>query len=233
MAKVYQTPEAKAHTDAAGAMDLVSVVSHELGHLFGFEHDDIEAAMDDTLDAGVRRLPSIARNALELGLGAQSELVGALDYNSKDSIESIYPGSRILTATSLASQEINNKYAFVTGIKVSELDARNRSEEHNKPVDDVFSGLKQQTADKEFLGNLPADSVIPPKIDWTSPILDKGRDNPISGDDITKPEAGEKAGGWLRDFLGNLGGAKNPNDAIKITLPEETAVISTKRKEDE
>jgi Ca2+-binding RTX toxin-like protein len=47
---------------AAGHMDLLTVVMHELGHVLGF--DDVDTAghpnnlMDDTLDPGVRRLPT-------------------------------------------------------------------------------------------------------------------------------------------------------------------------------
>jgi hypothetical protein len=47
-------------SDAFGAMDLLTVVSHEIGHLLGFDHTDEpggDALMDETLRAGVRLLP--------------------------------------------------------------------------------------------------------------------------------------------------------------------------------
>jgi Bacterial Ig domain/CARDB/Putative Ig domain len=39
---------------AFGAMDLLTVVSHEIGHLLGFEHEDGPAVMRETLNPGVR-----------------------------------------------------------------------------------------------------------------------------------------------------------------------------------
>ena len=41
---------------AAGRMDLLTVVEHELGHLLGFEHNTIDV-MDETLTAGMRITP--------------------------------------------------------------------------------------------------------------------------------------------------------------------------------
>ena len=42
-------------SSAGGTMDLVTVVTHELGHVIGFEHDD-EGVMAGRLEAGVTRL---------------------------------------------------------------------------------------------------------------------------------------------------------------------------------
>jgi hypothetical protein len=47
---------AEGGSDAYGAMDLLTAVSHEIGHSLGFDHDDALAVMQDELDPGVRFL---------------------------------------------------------------------------------------------------------------------------------------------------------------------------------
>jgi Ca2+-binding RTX toxin-like protein len=42
---------------AAGRMDLLTVVMHELGHVLGFDHTEQEGLMAETLEVGVRYLP--------------------------------------------------------------------------------------------------------------------------------------------------------------------------------
>jgi hypothetical protein len=44
-------------SEASGRMDLLTVLMHELGHLLGYGHIE-QGLMAETLDAGVRRLPS-------------------------------------------------------------------------------------------------------------------------------------------------------------------------------
>jgi predicted Zn-dependent protease len=47
---------ATADSEAAGRMDLLTVVLHELGHVLGLGHGDEGTLMDDTLSVGTRRV---------------------------------------------------------------------------------------------------------------------------------------------------------------------------------
>jgi hypothetical protein len=65
---------AKAGTEAAGKMDLLSVLLHEYGHALGIDHSaNPNDFMATTLTAGVRRLPSAAEMALMQQLIAQAK----------------------------------------------------------------------------------------------------------------------------------------------------------------
>jgi hypothetical protein len=76
------TLRATGNSEAFGAMDLLTVVSHEIGHLLGFDHTDGPSGdelMDETLRAGVRLLPEDSAAA---PLGAAGLSPGAPDVPS-------------------------------------------------------------------------------------------------------------------------------------------------------
>jgi len=72
---------ATAGSEAYGRMDLLTVVMHEIGHVLGFDHDapDTGALMEETLDAGTRRLPGAAAvtsaGTQSVGAGSDTEHV--------------------------------------------------------------------------------------------------------------------------------------------------------------
>jgi hypothetical protein len=58
-------------------MELLTVLMHEMGHVFGLEHDD-EGVMQETLAAGVRKTPTTAPVAHLFVQGMDADLVQAL-----------------------------------------------------------------------------------------------------------------------------------------------------------
>jgi hypothetical protein len=71
---------AAAGSQAYGKMDLLSVVTHEIGHMLGFGHDDAAryTVMDNVLDAGVRHLPGKTVASAKTGLKSMSVVVKEL-----------------------------------------------------------------------------------------------------------------------------------------------------------
>jgi hypothetical protein len=77
---------AKPGSIAAEDMDLLSVVTHELGHVLGYDHliDSSEVSiMDTTLDAGERLLPSPAKKAKRSAKPAKAQQHQALVFDEK------------------------------------------------------------------------------------------------------------------------------------------------------
>jgi hypothetical protein len=63
-------------------MDLLTVVTHEIGHVFGFDHDDAGsiAVMDDDLSAGVRYVLAASSSAPQArpAVEAQNPFAGGM-----------------------------------------------------------------------------------------------------------------------------------------------------------
>ena len=88
--------------EAQGRMDLLTVVMHEIGHVFGFDHDDAEVAalMDDTLEAGTRALLPASDTAGVSGASAESEAVVATDDGAEPATPAVTDDSQTVAPTS-------------------------------------------------------------------------------------------------------------------------------------
>jgi VCBS repeat-containing protein len=81
---------AKADSEAANKMDLLSVLLHEYGHVLGIEHSaDGHDFMAATLQPGVRRLPTVEELALMLQLIGQAKTTMQADVSGSSSMERI------------------------------------------------------------------------------------------------------------------------------------------------
>lgn len=56
---------ATGHSPAAGRVDLLTVLLHELGHVLGLDHGETAGLMAPTLSEGTRRLPGMGEPAHE------------------------------------------------------------------------------------------------------------------------------------------------------------------------
>ncbi|KPJ94691.1 MAG: hypothetical protein AMJ53_04715, partial [Gammaproteobacteria bacterium SG8_11] len=221
--------EAKAHTDAAGAMDLISVVSHELGHLFGFEHNDAEAAMGDTLDVGIRRLPPISRGEQEMDLAAQRELVEAFDYEVMDLVDVSWAQAGTPLIVNLPRTEDTEDFESdaITVVNESAIPINPADITDTTEFGEVLEELPMLVAETMEKNEVKSDGAIP-EIKWEAPAS-------VTDATTSKAQSDKSrgVGSWLKDFLGNLAGSKavSPNEDLEVGLPEEAAPV--KRKEEE
>ena len=72
-----------AGSDADGRIDLMTVVTHELGHLLGMDHD-ATALMDSSLDTGIRETVTLVEASVVTGLEGDLEQYGILVNSTVD-----------------------------------------------------------------------------------------------------------------------------------------------------
>lgn len=80
---------AKSNSDAYGRMDLLTAISHEFGHLLGYEHGSSEL-MGATLGAGIRELEgteSKPTSYLPIGISDHANANGVTGFTEKRSID--------------------------------------------------------------------------------------------------------------------------------------------------
>jgi len=106
------------NSEASGRMDLLTVVSHEIGHILGFKHGEFDL-MDDTLEAGVRITPVINTD---------------LQLSSSHAINSVINKSPVSENKSF-SYKLKEKLSYFGGVKFFD-DYKGGFSSHTSETDD-------------------------------------------------------------------------------------------------
>jgi hypothetical protein len=136
--------------------DLLSTVTHELGHMIGLDHDN----MGDSLEVGQSLLPSLAANSSQVR-ATDDLFAGRIEGRHSDPLRSS-PG-RFNSRSSDRGKPLNATFDVVAILPLSEPhDSRDSvdqilfGEEENWSVDDCFSEEGDDESNENFLEDLVA-----------------------------------------------------------------------------
>jgi hypothetical protein len=209
-------------------MDLLSVVSHELGHALGQAHNDASAGMIPALQSGVRQLPAEHSGEQPIDAATQAAILESIDvdivgFGTMDLVDV----SRAQVSAPLmvnlprmdATEDADNEVSAVvsnSAVPVSAADTANTTE---------FAVLEELPLSAESTGQAEPEAVIP-EIEWEMPTV-------AAVDTVSTPQSAQ-SDNWIKDFVLNLAEdtTVKPNDELEVGLPEE-AIAPVTRKEEE
>ncbi|MCX7147911.1 MAG: Ig-like domain-containing protein [Rhodocyclales bacterium] len=137
---------AKADSEAAGKMDMLSVLLHEYGHALGINHSsDPNDFMGTTLTPGVRRLPSAEELALMAQLAGEIKGDMTADSNTPDSPQSPLPSLPLgsVLGVALLGRLRSTRYGSWTNT----IDSASLTPQYDTAANPIFTNSQLQSAD--------------------------------------------------------------------------------------
>ncbi|MGD8939864.1 MAG: matrixin family metalloprotease, partial [Gammaproteobacteria bacterium] len=193
---------------AAGKMDLLTVLSHEIGHLLGFEHSDDVEAMSEVLEAGERHLPSAGQQTVT----TDAALASSIGFDVADLVD--VSEAEIAAPTIAADSALPPIWFFGPRFSFNSLNDNNTEDADSSDeaiADYLLSQEDAVEAPSESAQDQQAQDVVP-VIDWSF--------EPGANSAADKAARGKS---WISDFVTNLtaNDAASPNDTIEVGLPGE------------
>jgi hypothetical protein len=213
LATLEGTLKSTSTSSAYGEMDLLSVLSHELGHALDLVHGD--EGMIASLEAGERELPITDSGDEQIDVVTAEAILAQLD------IEVIRFESQVFYVANIQKGFSETPEASRESTLTIKAPERNGHSDNGKPRFDDPTPLVRQVAKKGDTESDVGENM--PSIEWDW--------SPAATFALEVPEDSDS---WVKDFVLNLAGqdGERPNDNLEIAMPQDAVAPANRNEED-